>query len=355
MSDDLLRYRCQMALPGFGEAAQQLLKEAKVLVVGAGGLGCPTLQYLAAIGVGTIGIADYDIVTIGILHRQVLFSPADKDFKKAMIATKRLQRQNLDIKVVTHDLRVNASNVMELISQYDLIVDCTDNFETRYLLNDAGVLAGKPVVYGAVYQFEGQVAIWNVKNENGASSPNYRDLFSEVDATQIPSCTEGGVIPTLAGIIGCMQANEVIKYVTKTGDLLVGKVLIFDAQTMNSRIIKIGDTTKTNITKLAGSVEQISMSIADVKKGLEDNTLELLDIRTDQERDEIDIGGEHIEADELQDNWDFINNGTTKVLYCSSGKRSEEAVKMIKNKFPDTKVFSLEGGLGKWFEYLDNL
>ncbi|MHB8208799.1 ThiF family adenylyltransferase [Mucilaginibacter sp.] len=353
MNDDLLRYSCQIALPGFGEAAQQLLTEAKVLVVGAGGLGCPALQYLAAAGIGTLGIADYDIVSISNLHRQILFSPADKDFKKAMIATKRLQRQNLDIKVVTHDIRVTAANVMELISAYDIIVDCTDNFEARYLLNDAGVLSGKPVVYGAMYQFEGQVGVWNTKNKNGTLSPNYRDLFNDVDATQVPSCSVGGVIPTLAGIIGCMQANEVIKYITKTGDLLNGKVLIFDAQSMQSRIIKIGSVTKTNITALPKMVEAITMSVDEVKKGLEENTLELLDIRTDRERDEIDIGGEHIEVDELEDHWDYINNGTIKVLYCSSGKRSDNAVKMIKQKFPEAKVFSLEGGLGAWFSYLD--
>jgi molybdopterin/thiamine biosynthesis adenylyltransferase/rhodanese-related sulfurtransferase len=353
MNEDLLRYSCQIALPGFGEAAQQLLSDAKVLVVGAGGLGCPALQYLASTGIGTIGIADYDYVTVNNLHRQVLFSPADKDFKKAMIATKRLQRQNLQIKVVTHDIKVTAANVMELISGYDIIVDCTDNFETRYVLNDAGVLSGKPVVYGAIYQFEGQVAVWNVKNENGTYAPNYRDLFADVDATQVPSCAVGGVIPTLAGIIGCMQANEVIKYITKTGDLLKGKVLIFDAQSMQSRIIKIGSVTKTNITALPKMTDTISMSVDDVKRGLEENTLELLDIRTDRERDEIDIGGEHIEVDELEDNWDYINNGTTKVLYCSSGKRSGEAVKMIKQKFRDAKVFSLEGGLGAWFSYLD--
>lgn len=354
MNNDLLRYSCQIALPGFGEAAQQLLTEARVLVVGAGGLGCPVLQYLASTGVGTIGIADYDIVTIGNLHRQVLFSPADKDFKKAMIATKRLQRQNLDIKVVTHDIRVSAGNVMGLISQYDIIVDCTDNFETRYILNDAAVLSGKPIVYGAIYQFEGQVAVWNVQNENGTYSPNYRDLFVNVDTTQVPNCTVGGVIPTLAGVIGCMQANEVIKYITKTGELLKGKVLVFDAQSMQSRIIKIGSVTKTNITELPKIVtDEITMTVDEVKKGLEENTLELLDIRTDQERDEIDIGGKHIEADELKDHWDYINNGTIKVLYCSSGKRSGEAVKMIKQNFPEAKVFSLEGGLGAWFSYLD--
>lgn len=353
MTEDLLRYSCQIALPGFGEAAQQLLAEAKVLVVGAGGLGCPTLQYLASTGVGTIGIADYDIVSIGNLHRQVLFSPADKDFKKSMIATKRLQRQNLDISVITHDTRVTAANVMDLVSQYDIIVDCTDNFETRYLLNDAGVLLGKPVVYGAIYQFEGQVAVWNIKNADGTFSPNYRDLYAEVDATQVPSCTVGGVIPTLAGIIGCMQANEVIKYITKTGDLLKGKVLMFDAQSMQSRIIKLGSVTKTNIAALPKMADAITMTVEEVKKGLEENTLELLDIRTDRERDEIDIGGKHIEVDELEDNLDYINIGAVKVLYCSSGKRSSEAVKMLRQKSPKAKVFSLEGGLGAWFSYLD--
>ncbi|WP_461451922.1 ThiF family adenylyltransferase [Mucilaginibacter sp.] len=353
MDNELLRYSCQIALPGFGEAAQQLLSDASVLVVGAGGLGCPALQYLASTGIGTIGIADYDYVTINNLHRQVLFSPADKDFKKAMIATKRLQRQNLQIKVVTHDIKVTSANVMELVSDYDMIVDCTDNFETRYVLNDAAVLSGKPLIYGAIYQFEGQVAVWNIQNEDGTYTPNYRDLFAEVDATQVPSCSVGGVIPTLAGIIGCMQANEVIKYITKTGDLLKGKVLIFDAQSMQSRIIKIGSVTKTTITSLPKMTTVVTMAADEVKKGLEENTLELLDIRTDFERDEIDIGGEHIEADELEDNWDYINNGTRKVLYCSSGKRSAEAVKIIKQKFPDAKVFSLEGGLGAWFAYLD--
>ena len=239
---------------------------------------------------------------------------------------------------------------MALIGQYDIVVDCTDNFETRYLLNDACVLSGIPVVYGAIYQFEGQVAVWNIQYADGTSSPNYRDLFPQVNTTQIPDCAEGGVIPSLAGIIVCMQANEVIKHITQTGEVLTGKVLIFDAQTIQSRVIKIGTVTKTNISALVPTTNIPTMTVAEVKQGLQNNTLELLDIRTDQERDEIDIGGEHIEADELQDNWDYINKGSTKVLYCSSGKRSAEVVKMIKQKFPGAKVFSLEGGLGAWFQ-----
>ncbi|RZA03285.1 MAG: thiamine biosynthesis protein [Sphingobacteriaceae bacterium] len=350
MDNHLLRYSCQIALPGFGETTQQLLQQAKVLIVGAGGLGCPAAQYLASSGIGTLGIADYDIVSISNLHRQILYTPADVGQKKAIIACEKLQKQNPQIKLVAYDVKITSANVMDIIKDYDIIVDGTDNFDARYLLNDVGVLSQKPVVYGAIYQFEGQVAVWNITNADGSKSPNYRDLFPRVDATQIPNCADGGVIPTLAGIIGCMQANEVIKFITQTGELLAGKVLIFDAQTMRSHIIKIGQVTQTNITSLVQSINVPVMSVADVKKGLANSSLELVDIRTDQERDVIDIGGEHFEADELEHNLTYLDNGTTKVLYCSSGKRSGEAVKAIQSKLKQTQLFSLEGGLKAWFE-----
>ncbi len=350
MDNELLRYSCQIALPGFSEATQQLLQQAKVLIVGAGGLGCPAAQYLASSGIGTLGIADYDVVSISNLHRQILYTPADVGQKKVVIACDRLQKQNPGIKIVAHDVKITSANVIDIIKGYDIIVDGTDNFDTRYLINDAAVLSHKPVVYGAIYQFEGQVAVWNITNADGSKGPNYRDLFPTVDATQIPNCADGGVIPTLAGIIGCMQANEVIKYITKTGELLAGKVLIFDAQTMRSHIIKIGQVTQTNITSLVQSISVPVMSVADVKKGLANGSLELVDIRTDQERDAIDIGGEHFEADELEDNLTYLDNGTTKVLYCSSGKRSGEAVKAIQPRLKRTQIYSLDGGLKAWFE-----
>ena len=167
MSPDLSRYSCQIALPGFGEAAQQQLNNAKVLIVGAGGLGCPAAQYLAAAGIGTLSIADNDVVSTSNLHRQVLFGPADSGQKKAIVAAGRLNQQNPGIKIIAHDHRVTSTNVMALVGQYDIVVDCTDNFETRYLLNDACVLSGIPLVYGAIYQFEGQVAVWNIKNTIG--------------------------------------------------------------------------------------------------------------------------------------------------------------------------------------------
>ncbi|MEO6850734.1 MAG: HesA/MoeB/ThiF family protein [Mucilaginibacter sp.] len=348
MHQDLTRYSCQIALPGFGESTQLLLQQARVLIVGAGGLGCPAAQYLAAAGVGTLCIADYDTVSVSNLHRQVLYNPSDAGQKKSILACERLQKQNPEIKLIPLDLKITSENVMSIFQDYDIIVDGTDNFETRYLLNDAAVLSGKPLVYGAIYQFEGQVAVWNLLNTHGTFSPNYRDVFPEVDATQIPNCAEGGVIPTLAGIIGCMQANEVIKYITKTGELLSGKMLVLDAQTLQSRIIKIGSVSKTPITELQSTSDIPTISIAELKKGLAENLFELVDVRTDRERDQFDIGGKHIPLDELEENIDLFNNDSQTVFYCATGKRSDDAVKLIKQKYPTASVFSLEGGLSDW-------
>jgi molybdopterin/thiamine biosynthesis adenylyltransferase/rhodanese-related sulfurtransferase len=350
MRPDYLRYSCQIALPGFNEAVQQHLQQAKVLIVGAGGLGCPSAQYLTASGVGTLGIADFDTVSESNLHRQVLYGPSDIGLLKAEVACERLQQQNPAIALVPHTIKITSYNVMQVIDQYDIIVDGTDNFDTRYLLNDACVLAGKPIVYGAIYQYEGQVAVWNIINNDGSLSPNYRDLYPQVDATQIPNCSVGGVIPTLAGIIGCMQANEVIKYITKTGELLAGKVLIFDAQSMLSRVIKIGSTTKTSIKTLQQTTEIPIIKAEDVRTGLANNALELVDVRTDKERDEYDIGGMHFELDEVGDNLHEFTAGKSYVFYCSSGKRSGEAVKLLQQKAPGVKAFSLQGGLQSWNE-----
>ena len=344
MNTDWTRYSCQIALPGFGEEAQKLLQQAKVLVVGAGGLGCPALQYLTAAGVGTIGVADYDIVSISNLHRQVLYNPLDAGLKKAEVACERLQKQNPAIKIIPHVLKITSDNVLDILRQYDVILDGTDNFEIRYLLNDAAVILGKPLVYGAIYQYEGQVAVWNVEKGNGNYSPNYRDLYPNVNASQIPNCAEGGVIPTLAGIIGCIQANEVIKYITQTGELLKGRVLVFDAQTLQSRVIKIGETTKTNIDKLNPTISVQTITAEELKKGLDEDYFELIDVRTIQERDLFDIGGKHIPLDEIEENIGYIISGIPKVLYCATGKRSIEAVKLIRQKYPEANVYSLEGG-----------
>lgn len=348
MSVDLTRYSCQIALPGFGEAAQRLLQRAKVLVVGAGGLGCPALQYLAAAGVGTIGVADYDAISLSNLHRQILYNPEDVGKRKVAVTGERLRRQNPDLKFIPHDFKITSSNVLDIIRLYDIVVDGTDNFETRYLLNDAAVIIGKPLVYGAIYQYEGQVAVWNMKNPDGTYSPNYRDLYPQVDATQIPNCAVGGVLPTLAGIVGCMQANEVIKYLTNSEELLSGKVLIFDAKTLQSRIIKLSSVSKTKIDALNETLDVPQITAGELKSSLPEHKYELIDVRSPQEHDLFDIGGRNIPADEIGENMDYFNSDSAKVLYCSTGKRSAEAVKLIKQTYPEAKVFSLEGGIGLW-------
>src|ERR1700743_2942478 len=164
MFEDFTRYSCQIALPGFSKATQDLLQQAKGLIVGAGGLGCPAAQYLAAAGIGTLGIADFDTISVSNLHRQVLYTPEDAGLKKVSVICDRLQKQNPGIKLVPHDIRITSENVMGILDQYDIIVDGKDNFDSRYLLNGAAVLLKKPLVYGAIYQFEGQVAVWNVPN-----------------------------------------------------------------------------------------------------------------------------------------------------------------------------------------------
>lgn len=350
MNPDLQRYSCQIALPGFGEAAQHRLQQAKVLIIGAGGLGCPVGQYLAAAGVGMLGIADYDTISTGNLHRQILYDAEDVGKQKALIACERLLRQNPELTIVPHTDKITSVNIMQVIDNYDVIVDCTDSFDTRYLTNDACVLGGKPLVYGAIYQYEGQVAVWNTLNADGSRGPNYRDLYPQVDATQIPNCSVGGVIPTLAGIIGSMQANEVIKLITQTGELLTGKVLIFDALSMQSRIIKIGGITKTNITALPQTTEPPTITAAELQNQLENNEIQLIDVRTLHERDLHDIGGEHIPLDELHDEVHRLNTNKTVVFYCSTGKRSAEAVKLVNKLKPDIHAVSLQGGLSNWAE-----
>lgn len=343
MPQDFSRYSCQMALPDFNTETQQLFVDAKVLIVGIGGLGCPAAQYLAAMGVGTIGLADGDAVSVSNLHRQILYTPDDTGFQKVNVAKERLEQQNPDVNFITHNVHVDADNITELINNYDIILDCTDNFETRYLLNDACVINKTPLVYGAIYRYEGQVAIWNVKTENGKSSPNYRDLYPDVNTAAVPNCSEGGVIPTIAGIIGCMQANEVVKYLTGSDDLLAGKIMMFDARAMNSHIIKLGDVTRTNITSLPVKNAVIEVTLSDWEQHKED--YELIDVRASEEREQNNIGGTHIPLQELSSN-NLPDSNKPLLFYCASGKRSSIAVYKLQDEITDRKMYSLKGGIG---------
>ena len=350
MRQDFLRYSCQILLPGFNEATQEHLQHSKVLLVGAGGLGCPAAQYLVAAGVGKIGIADFDVVSVSNLHRQILYTAAEVGQPKVTIACRKLQAQNPSIEIIPHQVKITSENVMQLVAAYDLVIDGTDNFETRYLLNDACVLSGKPLIYGGIYQFEGQVAIWNVKNEDGSFSPNYRDVFPSVDAAHVPNCAEGGVLPTVAGLIGCMQANEALKWLTNTGEILAGKIMVVNALTMQTRIIKIGRKSRAHITSITETIEIPVIDVTELKKSMQAGIYELVDVRSEEERATFNIGGRHIPLSELQNDTAFLPAEKAVIFYCASGKRSAEAVKLMKAKYPANKLFSLKGGMKAWQE-----
>ncbi len=345
--DDLTRYSCQMPLEGFGKKAQEKLKKAKVLIVGMGGLGCPLGQYLVSTGVGMVGIADYDTVSLKNLHRQILFSEKDVGKKKVDVAAKRLKSQNPQIEIVCHPYKITSENVLTLIKKYDIVVDCTDNFETRYLLNDACVISKKPLVYGSIFQFEGQVSVFNVKNKNGTYSPNYRDIFAQTNNTSIPNCDEGGVIPTIAGIIGVVQANEVIKYITGIGKMLVSKLFIFDAITLKSTIIHLPAVTKVEIKAIARETVPL-MSIDEFKNSMKKKEFELIDVRTHEEHNVFNIGGENIPLDILPDKLHSLNFKKPIVFYCRSGRRSILAAKQVLKFNQNARIYSLDGGVNAW-------
>ena len=218
--EELARYDRHIIIPDFGLEAQKKLKAAKVLVIGSGGLGSPVLLYLAAAGVGTIGIVDFDVVDDSNLQRQVLFGVDEVGKLKAEAARDRLESLNPYIDIVVHNIRLTSENALSIIKQYDVVADGTDNFPTRYLVNDACVLLDKPNVYASIFQFEGQVSVFNYVNDKGERGPNYRDLYpTPPPPGLVPSCAEGGVLGVLPGIIGSLQALEVIKVVTGVGEL----------------------------------------------------------------------------------------------------------------------------------------
>ncbi len=347
MQPDFSRYSCQITLPGFGEKTQLLLQKAKVLIVGAGGLGCPAAQYIVAAGVGIVGVADYDTISEGNLHRQILYKSSEVGLKKAETSCNYLQQQNPNVRLISLDMRITDENVMDIIRQYDLVLDCTDNFETRYLLNDACVLWGIPMIQGSIYQYEGHVAIWNAPNADQSRSPNYRDVFPDINAAQIPNCTEGGVFPTLAGIIGSIMANETLKYITKAGDTLIGKMLVFDALTLQSRIVKTGIVSKVVINELPATMTVAIISHQQLRSDL--NTYQLIDVRSKEEHQTFNIGGIHIPLEQISNIKQYLLGNKPIVLYCASGRRSTEGVKRIKALY-NADVFSLEGGITKWIK-----
>lgn len=344
--NDLTRYACQLPLDGFGKSAQQKLSKAKVLIVGVGGLGCPASLYLTSIGVGEIGLADFDRISLKNLHRQILFNEKDVGRIKAKVAAKRLKLQNPSVNFACHTKKITSKNVMDIINQYDIVVDCTDNFTTRYLLNDACVIQKKPLVYGAIFQFEGQVAVFNIK-KGDKFTPNYRDVFPNADDAFVPNCDEGGVLPAIAGVIGSIQAGEVIKLVTGIGEVLVGKLFIFNLQNMKSYTTYLPAFSKVKIEKLEQDIIPV-ISTDKFKKEIGKKGYELIDVRTKEEHSLSNIGGRNIPLHDLKQNISLYKFDKPTVVYCRSGARSASAVKLILNFNPKAKVKNLEGGILAW-------
>ncbi len=369
--EELARYNRHIIIPEFGLEAQQKLKAARVLVIGSGGLGSPVLLYLAAAGVGTIGIVDFDVVDDSNLQRQVLFGVGEVGLPKVEAAKRRLESLNPYIKLNVYNTQFTSQNALSLVQDYDVVADGTDNFPTRYLVNDACVLSGKVNVYASIFQFEGQISVFNYRNSNGEVGPNYRDLYATPPpAGLVPSCAEGGVLGVLPGIIGSLQALEVIKVITGVGDVLSGRFFSFDALTFESRTFKIRrnpanplNGSNPTITKLI-DYEQFCGVKAVEKKIKEINALELnewqvrgevfqiIDVREPYEYEIVNIGAELIPLATVLDNVSRIARDKKVVVQCKTGNRSGKAIRELEEKFGFENLYNLKGGI---LGYIDDI
>lgn len=375
---ELTRYARHLALPEVGLAGQKRLKDGRVLCVGAGGLGSPLALYLAAAGVGTIGLVDFDTVDESNLQRQLLHGTKDIGRHKLDSAAERLEDVNPHVEVITHSTRLSSCNALEIVSDYDVVVDGTDNFPTRYLVNDACVLSGKPNVYGSVFRWEGQISVFGMKG-----APCYRCLFREPPPPGlVPNCAEGGVVGVLPGIIGSVQALETIKLILGKGMLLAGRLLIFDALDMEWREVTLrrnpncpvcGDQpTQTKLIDYeifcgVGATTAVS----DVAEGVTVPTVEpsvvvsqldsevppyLLDVREPWEwavSSLVDHGARLIPLGELGERIGEIPDDRAIVVYCRTGQRSMEAARRIAEA-GHTAVSNLSGGIVAWAQEIDS-
>lgn len=348
------QYSRHLLLEDIGVEGQLKLKQAKILVIGAGGLGCPILQYLSAAGVGTIGIIDDDIVDQSNLQRQVLFTHQDLGKSKAESAVQRLQSLNPYITFKTYKTRLTKDNALDLFKDYEIIVDGTDNFPTRYLISDAAVLTNKPVVFGSIFKFDGQVSVFNYQN-----GPTYRCLFpSPPLPNEVPNCSEIGVLGVLPGIIGSLQAAETLKIVLNLGDILTGKLLTFSALTMKQMILSFERNTSISITSLEDDYQElcgipnVSNEISFQEYKEQTVHFNLLDVRTQSERNDFHINGMHIPLDELSERLREIPQDKKLLVYCKSGVRSKLAIDFLqKNGFENTLV-NLKGGYSSGYSNL---
>lgn len=341
------RYSRQIMLPQIGIEGQQELKAASVLVVGAGGLGCPVLQYLAAAGVGHLGVVDGDIVSLSNLQRQILYTEADIDRPKAETAAEQIRLLNPHIDVVAYNTELQHENALEIIAPYDIVVDGSDNFETRYLLNDACIIANKPLVFGSIDKFEGQVSVFNYQN-----GPTYRCLFPDMPPpNMMPNCAEIGVIASLPAIVGSLQANEVLKIITGIGTVLSGELLLFNALTLQFHQFKFSlDEKNRQIHTLQKTSKKICaapqiIAYSHLQELLQqEKEVQLIDIREAAAHERFNIGGVNIPYYELQLRITELDPNKKTVLYCQVGQMSRQwAIWLTQQGFQ--QVFTLKDGI----------
>ena len=369
--DEVARYSRHLIIPGLGVDGQKRLKNARVLVIGAGGLGAPTLLYLAAAGVGTIGIVDFDVVDESNLQRQIIHGVADVGRPKAQSARDSILAINPLVEVRLHEFRLDAGNAVDLFSQYDLIIDGADNFATRYLVNDAAVLAGKPYVWGSIYRFEGQVSVFweDAPADEGGNKRglNYRDLYPEPPPPGlVPSCAEGGVLGMVCASIASVMGTEAIKLITGIGESLLGRLLIYDALQMSYRTITIRkDPLAPKITELvdyeqfcgaapedaAATSSASAITPQELRELLDSGTkLALIDVREPAEWDIVHLDGAQLIPQSLIDSGEGLARlpqDRMAVLYCKTGVRSAAALAAVRRAgFSD--AVHLQGGIVAW-------
>ena len=364
-NDDLRRYSRHLNIPEFGIEGQEKLKSAKVLIVGTGGLGSPSSLYLAAAGVGTIGLVEFDTVDYSNLQRQILFSDGQVGQAKIDAAEQRLREINPLISIVKHPFRLDKSNVLALFNDYDVVLDGTDNFPSRYLINDACVFTNTPNVHGSILRFEGQASVYNY---NG---PCYRCLYPEPPpADAIPNCAEAGVLGVLPGLVGTIQATEAIKLICGIGKPLSGRLMMIDALNMQFRELRIkkdpacpvcGDEPTIselieyrNECKMSEELSPYEITPAQVEAKKLDSTDDfiLVDVRQDHERQLCNIGGEFIPLGEFAERYSELDKGKEIVIYCRSGARSGQATHfLLQNGY--TNVKNMVGGILRWSDDVD--
>jgi molybdopterin/thiamine biosynthesis adenylyltransferase/rhodanese-related sulfurtransferase len=369
-NDEIQRYSRHLIMPEVGMEGQLKIKNARVLCIGAGGLGSPLALYLGAAGVGTLGIVDFDVVDYTNLQRQIIHSTADVGHKKLDSAAEKLQAMNPFINVQKFDTRLSSDNALEIFEDFDIIADGTDNFPTRYLVNDACVLSGKPNVYASIFRFEGQASVFATE-----TGPCYRCLYPEPPPPGlVPSCAEGGVLGILPGLLGVIQATEVIKLILGAGDPLIGRLLLVDALGMTFRQLKLRKNpdcpvcgTHPSLTKLIdyeqfcgirGEEAEVAADTSDIqveelKRRLDaGDPIFVLDVREPHEYQICNIGGQLIPLGDLPKRLSELDSSREIVAHCRSGVRSGKAVELLRQA-GFKKVRNLAGGILAWADRVD--